>query len=168
MNCKWDDGKQSRPNLKSNHDIYLTGMRKDIREFSKCSWTHRGKCNICTLFVLEIMTRWETYVTPTNAIFCNLCVLCFTQNLADSILTKTRTIDTITCYTHCDVSHCCVYLGNFGVSSLKLAIQNRRNIQQLCERQLFMYLMICLLTPWSRFLLENLTGSQLVQNFPAL
>jgi hypothetical protein len=31
-----------------------------------------------TLFIPCIMTKWKTYVTPTNALFNNLCILSYT------------------------------------------------------------------------------------------
>jgi hypothetical protein len=37
----------------------------------------------------------------------------------------------------------------------------------LLPTHLLTYLLTCLLTPWSRVLLEKLTGSQLVKKFPA-
>ena len=41
------------------------------------------------------------------------------------------------------------------------------NTRNLCCRYISAYLLIYLLTPWSRVLLEKLTDSQLVKKFPA-
>jgi len=62
---------------------------------------------IFTLFIQCILMKLKAYVTPTNALFYNSCMLLHSsymfQHYYLSILTTKHT------HTYCDLLHCCTF-----------------------------------------------------------